>query len=163
MKLLTTRKMLLSLAASIIFSLSASADDVITFRVVADNGTVKEFALDEVNRLTFQEETFTMIFNTDAADEQFRYEDVLNMHFGTKSTTAVQNVAEDAALNISYDGSFLRIEGIAEPSVLRVYDISGRPVMSQRVNGQAEISTEQLSAGVYILKINNRTFKFSKL
>ena len=109
------------------------------------------------------EETFTMIFNTDAPDEEFRYEDVLKMQFGTKEYTGIQSVADDADINISYDGSYLRIEGCGEASVLRVYDISGRPVISQRVNAQAEISTEQLSAGVYILKINNKTFKFSKL
>ena len=155
--------MLLSMAASVIFSLSASADDVVTLKVIDQNGAEKEYALDDVKRLAFHEESFTMFFNGNAASEEFRYEDVLKMQFGAKDYTGLQNVAEDTDFNIKYDGSMLMVEGCGNGANMLIYDISGRPVMNKRINNSAEISTSQLSAGVYILKINNKTFKFSKL
>lgn len=143
-------------------SFTADAQDVVTFRVTAPDGSVKEYALDDINRLAFGDETFVMIFNNNAPDETFRYDDVLRMTFGEGQPTAVQNVTgEDEEMRITYDGSLLRIDG-CEGRVM-IYDISGRPVAAHNVNGSAEISTEQLMAGVYILRTNNKTFKFSKL
>ena len=156
--------MALALAASVMLPFSASADDVVTFRITGSDGTVKEYALDDINRLAFQEESFTMIFNNGAGDELFRYEDVLKMNFGSMEHTAIQNVAdEEGGITISYSGDMLSIDGCTAGTRMMVYDISGRPVMGSTVSGSAQISTQQLSAGVYILRINNKTFKFSKL
>ena len=155
---------MLSVAASFVLAFPAFADDVVTFRVTGSDGTVREFALDDINRLAFQEETFVMIFNNAAPDETFRYEDVLKMQFGNVGHTAVQNITDDAeGISISYDGSVLSISGCADRQIINIYDVAGRPVISQRVSGSAQIGTQQLSAGVYILKTNNKTFKFSKL
>lgn len=163
MNLVKMRKTVLALAASVMLPFSANADDVVTFRVTGQDGVVKEFALDNIRRLAFGEETFTMIFNNAAASEEFRYEDVLNMQFGINDVTGIQEVASENDINIRYDGMMLMIDGCTAGSRLTVYDISGRPVISQSVQESAQISTDQLTAGVYILRINNKTFKFSKL
>ena len=163
MNLLKMRKTVLALAASVMLPFSANADDVVTFRITGQDGAVKEFVLDDISRLTFGAETFTMVFNNAAANEEFRYDDVLNMQFGFDGITGVQQVADEADITIRYDGVMLIIDGCPEGARLAVYDISGRPVINQSVQESAQISTEQLTAGVYILKINNKTFKFSKL
>lgn len=160
MKLRIMKKMLMGMAASILLPLSASADDVVTLKLIGSDGTTKQYALDEITRLDFSQESFTLIFNNNAADETFRYEDVLKMNFGSVAT-AIQNVANEEEVSITYKANVLSIEGCS--GVLRIYDVSGRPVMSEKVDGATQISTDQLSAGVYIVKINTRTFKFSRL
>ena len=159
------KKGILAMITSVVIPFSAFADDGVTFKVIGTEGNVKEYSLEEIQRLTFQEETFTVMFNSNLGDEIFRYDDVQSIQFGPVST-GLENIRIDDAAGkfaISYDGTILSISGCSDKAQLTVYDISGRPIISQNINGNAAISTESLNSGVYILKINNKTFKFSKL
>ena len=159
------KKGVLAIITSVVIPFSAFADDEVTFKVIGTNGNINEYNLEEVRRLTFQEETFTLMFNSSQGDEIFRYDGVRCMQFGSVST-GQDNIRIDDAVGeftIRYDGTVLNISGCSDKVQLTVYDISGRPVISQNINGDAAVSTEALNSGVYILKINNKTFKFSKL
>ena len=158
------RKPILTLAAATMMALGAQAQDVLTFKVAGTGGTDSEFVVDDISRIAFTSDSFTITFNTAAADETFAYDDVLKMYFGTRDMSAIQNVAADAdGINITYDGTMLVIDGCPARTDITVYDISGRPMMRSVADGRTEVNTAQLTAGVYIVKINSKTFKFSRL
>lgn len=153
------------MASACLVSSSVLADDGLTLKVISSTGeTPVEYALDDIRKITFQTDNFTVMFNDVAhGSEKFLYEDVQKMVFGT-STTSIDNVKSEngSEIAISYDGRTIKVSGCEETAQLRVFDISGRPVISEIVSGEALVSTENLSTGVYILRVNNKTFKFSK-
>lgn len=153
------------MASACLVSSSALADDGLTLKVISSNGEAPvEYALDDIRKITFQTDDFTVMFNDETLGSQtFMYGDVQKMEFGTV-TTSIGNVnAENGSeIAISYDGRTIKVSGCEESAQLRVFDISGRPVISETVSGEALVSTDNLSAGVYILRVNNKTFKFSK-
>ena len=165
MKHLNIRSKIFGVMASLVLPLSAAADNGVTLVVCDGAGNAaKEFSLDAIRKLTFQDDGFTVMFN-DAAkgSESFAYDSVGKLMFGDVSTgIADVKVGGTNGIAISYNGTMLSISGCTQPEVVRVFDISGRPVISTRVSGNAEISTENLASGVYILKVNSKTFKFSK-
>ena len=164
MKHLKLRKTVLAMMASLFVSSAALADDGIKIKVVSnvDGVAPVEYALDDIRKITFQEYGFTIMLNDGTSDSSFEYSDIQKMVFGNVST-GIENVKHESNGDIAfdYDGAAIRVSGV-EKAQLMVFDIAGRPVISQKVQGEAVVSTENLSAGVYIVKVNNNTFKFSK-
>lgn len=154
----------MAILASFILPMSAMADgEGLSIKVFHGTGAPTEYSLDAVRKITFQEDGFTVAFkNAEQADASFFYDEVGKIMFGEVST-GIENVQkeEGSDIAISYDGRTLNVT-TAEAAQLRLFDVSGRPVISERISGNAQVSTENLSAGVYILKVNNKTFKFSK-
>lgn len=165
MKHLKIRKTVLAMMASLFVTSSALADGGdIKIKVVSnvDGVSPVEYALDDIRKITFQEYGFTIMLNDGTSDSSFEYSDIQKMVFDNVQT-GIENVKTETGSGIvlAYDGSTIRVSGV-EKAQLMVFDIAGRPVISQKVQGEAEVSTENLSAGVYIVKVNNKTFKFSK-
>lgn len=148
--------------ASVIIPFSASADDVLIKIYGAGNSSAEEFVLDEVKKLTFQDDYFT-VMTFGGESRFFNYDETGRIVFTSVATGIAQVTPEGvSSIDISYDGSVLRITGCKSSAQLRIYDVTGRPVIGKTINGDTDISTENLPSGVYILKLNNRTFKFSR-
>ena len=159
------RNKILVMIASVLIPVSAHADEDTAIKIIGTSGGTHEFNISHVGKITFQDETFTFTFADGITDDVvFCYDEVRRMEFSNVST-GIGNVTLDYGagdVTISFDGSTLFIKGCMEPSEVYVYDISGRPVVKRSVDDYAEISVENLSSGVYILKLNNNTFKFNK-
>ena len=146
------------------FSAQAQTDDGTMLKIRTTDDCEVSVPLDNVRKLTFGDDSFTLFTVSEGENYGFKYDEVMKIMFEDVATGIDEQIASEAdGINIAYDGTFLRITGCKKASQLIVYDISGRPVISQRIQGNAVLSTENLGAGVYILKVNNKTFKFSKL
>lgn len=150
--------------ASVTIPLPVMADDDTAIKIIGTSGGAQEFSINNVGKITFQDETFTFSF-TDGVTENmiFWYDEVKRMEF-TDIATGIDNVTQEYnedEIAISFDGSTLFISGCAVPSQMQVYDISGRPVMKRMVHGVVKVSVGNLSSGVYILKLNDKNFKFN--
>ena len=166
MKHLKIRKTVLAMMTSLLISSSAFADEDLKIKVVSnvDGVAPVEYAINDIRKITFQEYGFTIMLKDGTSDSSFEYIDIQKMVFDNVNT-GIDNVKSEKAdgIAISYDGSSIKVSGCAEASQLRVFDIAGRPVISESIKGEAVISTENLSSGVYILRVNNKTFKFNKI
>lgn len=55
------------------------------------------------------------------------------------------------------------VSGLAAPAQVTVYNVSGVVVLSQTVENGASISLNGLEKGLYLVRINNTTFKLTKI
>lgn len=164
MKHLKIRKTVLAMMASLFISSSVFAEDGIKIKVVKVDGMAPvEYSINDIRKITFQEYGFTIMLNDGTSDSSMEYSDVQKMVFDNV-ITGIDNVKSEKVDNIAitYNGSVIKVSGCEEAAQLRLFDISGRPVISQNIQGEAVISTENLASGVYILRVNNKTFKFNK-
>ena len=166
MKHLRIKKKVLLMLSSVIIPLSMSADDNLKLLVYdKTQGNVTEIPVNDVLKLTFQETAFTIDFyDVSLGKKIFYYDDVSSMKFG-ETPTGIGCVTPDAdsGITIAYDGRNILISGCEAGTKLMMYDISGRPVMNAIVDVQASISTEGIARGIYVVRVNNKTFKFNKL
>ena len=147
------------------FSLSSTAqsNDVKTIQVFQGENSMPsyEYALDDTKSIFFGTDEFTFTFYS-SSDTSFKFDEVRSIKFGNGVPSSVQAVeTNDDDIMLSYSGGILTVGGCDNQSVLTVYDITGRTVLSRKVNGSAEISLSSLAAGIYIANINNTTIKFS--
>lgn len=166
MKKLNVKGVALGLLAALFIPMAASAQDDETKLVIygSDGKPAREISIYDIRKITFQESSFTMVMEDGAgADEQFAYDDVRKMNFsGTQ--TGIGSVKDDAegVISISRRGDVIVIEGVEGSAHVGLFDTAGRQMMSRTIRGCAEISTADLKDGVYIMRVNNKVFKFSK-
>lgn len=167
MKQFPIKGKLFGLLASAVISMSATAQDDEVKLVIHNHigGDPVEISVYDVRKVTFQDDHFTMVYEEGVGpDQQFLYEDVRKISF-KNLVTGIENVQEETneGVTIKRNGSLITVSGISGKAHLGMFDISGRPVMNRTISGETEISTDGLSSGVYILRVNNKTFKFSKI
>lgn len=149
--------------ACIFISSSAMADDDIALRIFdKTGGDPIEIALDDISKITFEESCFN-VFPNNITDSfmQFEYDNVQSMKFGFVAT-AIDNIS-NGKISFAYDGNNITLSNCDNNSKIMIYDVAGRPVISSYVSGNGVINTQSLSPGIYILKVNNNSFKFNKL
>ena len=153
---------LLTLAAVPLFS-SAQSDEAKTIQVFQGECSTPsfEYALDDTRKIFFGADDFTFTFYS-SSDATFKLDEVRCIKFGNGIPSSVETAQQsEGNTELSFNGSSLLVSGCTETSVLTVYDITGRPVLSTKVNGSAEISLSSLASGIYLANINNKTIKFS--
>ena len=166
MKQLQIKGKIFGLLASLLFSMSAMAQEEVKLVIHNHYGDEPvEISVYDVRKITFQDSYFTMVYEDGIKpDEQFVYDDVRKITF-KNLITGIDDVAADETLNginIKRNGSVISVEGIEGKAQLMIFDLAGRPVFKTTVCNSEEINTEILSPGVYILKVNNKTYKFNK-
>lgn len=81
------------------------------------------------------------------------------------STVGIEQVGvEKGSLTLSHDGQTLRLGGWPAGKVapLAVYTAAGAQLVSQPAWSGAPVSTAGWAPGVYLLRVNKQTFKFTK-
>ncbi len=110
--------------------------------------------------ITFSEDLSKMIVSSDDSEksESFDVNDIANIVFTMDS--AIDGVSSDLNdLQISNDGKIVTISG-ADTIRYTVWNINGNRIMAGKENQTVTLDFTALSAGIYIIKANNRTVKF---
>lgn len=82
---------------------------------------------------------------------------VESMSFSEMS--GISNVVNDAG-EFNFSGNALHISGLADGSIVAVFDVSGHCVSREVANnGKYELHLGSLSAGVYIVNVNGVSYK----
>lgn len=153
--------LLLALYGLPMFS-SAQSDEAKTIQVFKgeDSTPSYEYALDDTRKIFFGADDFTFTFYS-SSNATFRLDEVRCIKFGDGLPSLIES-AEDSrsGTQLSISSGMIKAECQA-PSVLTIYDITGRPVMKKVVEDSAKISTEQLAPGIYLANINDKTIKFN--
>ncbi|MCM1349349.1 MAG: T9SS type A sorting domain-containing protein [Firmicutes bacterium] len=84
-----------------------------------------------------------------------------NIHkFEHQTTAAIDNVATDASTPV-FDNGNLSFSNLPAGSVVEVYDVAGRQVLSRQAQGEFTLNLASLTSGIYVVKVNNSTFKIA--
>ena len=124
-----------------------------------------ETDLSAIDKITFTDTSFS-ILSTDNATTDYGYGEVDKITFSDFNSIQKIGNEDNIRLLISPNpvDDIIRIVGYntTEPTQLAIYSLDGEEMM--RIdNWQGEpIDASQLSAGIYILRINTHTIKFIK-
>ena len=165
MKTKVRRKLFLLLTVAGISTFSSAQNDrvpCIQIFTGEDSKPSHEYALDDMRKIFFGADDFTIQFHQ-VSNEHFNLDAVRCIRFDLgdpSSIESAQNDPEKAVL--AYNGQALVVNGCKRPADLRVYDLTGRLLLTAKVQHEAEVSTAQLEAGIYLAALNHQTLKFIK-
>ena len=150
------KKILFILA--IMFSLPLYADYHL---VIEMNDTKKHsYSLEDNPVISFNNDI--LVIKTDKIELSYQISDIAKYYF-TKEDTGISDVNGDVNnIHFNYTNTdFLLIEGIASEDNVNVYEINGRTchVDIIRNNNSVTVELKPLPQGVYLVKVNNHSFK----
>ncbi len=131
-----------------------------TMVVTTASSEVKKIEVSTQTRITFSKNLTEMIVADDNSQQQqvLNVNDIANIIFTIDSSDGLADRNLDDLL-ISHSGGIVTISG-AETIDYSVWDMSVAQVACGRGNQTVSIDFNALSAGVYIIKANNKTIKF---
>lgn len=150
------KRLLISLFLSCLF-LSSQAVTIVVERLT---GTVEK--CEQVRSIVFSPNkiTCTLYGNTTTTIDSVR-----TLTFGDVVFTAIENTPATSTLRVypNPTASMLVIEGATGNGTMDVYNINGTLLLSEPIQeGVNTIQVSNLAKGLYILKLPNDTFKFTK-
>jgi hypothetical protein len=151
------KKILFILA--IIFSLPLYAD----YHLVIEMNNSKEHSYSLLDKPVISFENNKMVIKTTEIEISYNIADIVKYYFSDVDDTGINDINEDVnKIHFTYTNpDFLLIEGIAGKDEVRVYDTSGREcvVNSERNDNCIKVEFNGLPKGIYIIKVNNHSFK----
>lgn len=104
-----------------------------------------------------------LIIKTDKIELSYQISDIVKYYFIKEDDTSISSINGDANnIHINYtNNDFILIEGIAEEDNVNVYEINGRTchVNITRSNDSVIVELKNLPKGIYLVKVNNHSFK----
>lgn len=153
-------KQFLSLLLACGALLPAHADDPVVVMNVKTGSGVTPIKVTTQSKITFSNDQTAMIVAVDSEtqSQSFDVADISNITFTLNSTSIVNETLDD--LKITNKGKVLTISG-DDAIDYAVWNVSGVSVMSGKASGTVSIDFNSIQSGVYIIKANNKTIKYS--
>ena len=118
------------------------------------DGSTKQFDISSIRKLLVSPQTFSVY----AQDEsQIAMAQIRSVKF-SQGATGISNLA-GSDVSLQRKGNMLTIEGLKAGDRVQLYSVNGQ--VTGNFDGKS-LNLSNLSRGVYILKINNKTIKFVK-
>lgn len=143
------------LAALLLMVSTNMMADEYNYLTITCSGTEQSISLPIVQKITF-EEGYVVV--TTAEGKHSYPISALDKITFTETATAIEALPEQLE-NLNYKDGTLSIKG---DGMLRVYNASGALVSIANVKEGANVSLGSLPAGVYIVRMGNKTIKVRK-
>lgn len=154
------KKILLILA--VIFSLPTFADHHLVIEI--NDSKQHSYSLSDKPIITFDNDR--LFIKTDKIEIDYPISNIVKYYFIELDETGVEDIKNDVDnINFIYTNpDFLCVEGINGDADINIYDISGRvcAVNSTKSDNCMKIELNTLKKGVYIIKVNNHSFKITR-
>ncbi|HEY6914270.1 MAG TPA: T9SS type A sorting domain-containing protein [Paludibacter sp.] len=130
-----------------------------------NNGTGTGIPLSSLNKITFSSGNM-IVGKIDAGSDTYLLSDIQKMTFGLFS--GVEEITADKTLPVVYPNpasTYIRLNNVADERNLevKIYRIDGVQVLAQTLQSASDvININQLSQGIYLLKVSNQILKFTK-
>lgn len=157
-----TKKLKLSLALLAMMLCGGVAQAQSFMTIYNANGLpMASYGLQTINKVTFDDAN--MLVAIPEGNQAFDMNNVISVKFTNEQQTAVEKINTDAAgkVRIASTGNYISVQG-AQPGAVAIYAVNGQQVYNNSQWRGESISTAHLQPGIYIIKINNSTFKFKK-
>lgn len=136
-----------------------------TLRISLKDGSQKEVSISTLKKLHFNNQSF--VFNyTDGGSDSFLVEEIRTLTFAaspTKLEDAERYKTPQNGISLSNNGNTLKLHLAEEPrTAITLFNADGRVIRQLPPSEAGAISIADLAQGIYLLHINNHTFKFTK-
>lgn len=143
------------LAALLLMASTGAMAEDFQYLTVSYSNTDQNISLPIVQRISFEDGY--LVITTTEGKNSFPLSVVEKITF-TDSPTAIEALPEQAK-DLTYKDGTLAVKG---DGLLRIYSTNGALVNIANVKEGANISLENLPAGVYIVRIGDRTIKVKR-
>ncbi|MCQ2327299.1 MAG: T9SS type A sorting domain-containing protein [Bacteroidales bacterium] len=135
--------------------------------VVVENNdnTTQTFALGEQGEMLFTENNDSLVVRISENDyTSFLLSEISKIYFVQVSSVSEIDVQNTMFVYPNPARDFIKIANNSqENQILSIYSIDGRMLVKQNYSANEGIDISSLKEGLYIVKLNGQTFKFSKL
>lgn len=125
------------------------------------DGSEQSFAVSATGKLYFSSDQ--LLIKTDAASTATSLPiSIIKKITFTDYLLGTAGVGENKASLKMYPNpatDYFKISGLKEKSLLQIYSLSGQLLHSQNYSPDANVDVSQLKSGVYLIQINQVTFK----
>lgn len=143
-------------------SLLAKAEDKLTHIIVwAKDGTRVAYALDKEPMITFSETD--MIIATKDIEVNYALENMDRITYGDSNASGIRNINSGEPI-YRWDGEALIFPSLVCNSTVSLYSLNGMMVFTENIkeSGEYFFSLSNLNTGIYVVKVNNITYKLIK-
>lgn len=156
------KKIILTCAALSLLAVGkASADQKMVVTDTSTSTVLESFSLGDISKLSFAEGKMTVTMN-DESTQDVSLSTSLMLQFEDVATAISQVDAAKGKLQVAYDGENVSFAGLGGVADAAVYTMGGQKVLSLKAWNGKPVSMASLGRGVYIIKVNNQSFKFVK-
>jgi hypothetical protein len=139
------------------------ADEWKNVCVKLTDGTEITYALNTTPRFWFMAEW--LYVSVGKISTEFTTSEVEKVYYQDRVLTQVESINnESSGVKVYVDKEVVYIRGLSEHSVIKLYSLDGKPLMSPTVTTSTEttLNIRALPSGVYLLQMNKMTAKFIK-
>ncbi len=125
------------------------------------DGTEQQYNVAETGKLYFSGDNLMIKQNATASETSLPISIIRKITF-SEFTLAANEVGENKAnLKISPNpaSEYFTISGLKQKSLLKIYSMSGQIVHSENYVPNTSVDVSKLKSGIYLVQINNVTFK----
>ncbi len=130
----------------------------------AETGAESSFTLAGIRKLTFADGAMTVTTKAGAAEQTQAFElaKVSRVTFGGDATAIDKIKASAVRGTFAYDGTTVRVAGLAKPATATIYSASGAAVARVAQWDGSGLNVSALAPGVYMLNVGGQSYKFIK-
>lgn len=152
----------LLLVLSLCFYLSGIADEPKTQLIVwAKDGTQVAYALAENPKVTFTETD--LVITANGVEVNYSLQNMVRFTYSNNTSTAITNLETDES-TLKLNGESLLFPALKANSTVSVFSLNGTLVFKKTVHQSGEYSfpLSNMNAGIYIINVNDLTYKIIK-
>ncbi len=154
------------LALSMALGITVAAQAQQGLFVKSSTGTITPFSYTSVSKLTFVNEVMTTVSPKGVAGQSFALSTVASVSFGNVSISGVKETfmnETDVKLYPTVASSTINLQGATDGAQISIYSITGSKMMQLNVTSNLQaINVSGFKSGIYLLRVNGQTLKFSK-
>jgi len=137
-------------------SLSMMADDY-QYLTIANKSNENSIELASIQKITFDVAAGNVVVTTTEGEARFPISEMEKMYFSTTPTALEALPVKSEGLKL--ERGTLKVKG---NGILRIYGSNGALQRMAKVEGESNISLENLTKGTYIVVLGNQTIKIQK-
>ena len=163
-----TNKLLLTamlLIAGLITTNSAKAQNTggawkKTIIVSTLDGTTMEYIIDTNTKVKIVKPD--LVIETEGVVLNYELEKMAKLRYGKKFVASgIEGVTDDSQ-PFKWEDETIYFDHLSENTLIQVYTTDGKQVLSRRCSGNAQLPLNSLIDGVYLVKVNENTYKILK-
>lgn len=151
-----TMRKFLFLLLLVIGAHHASAEGYNCLRVSLSDGSTVTIVMSDDLKVSFTDEN--LVAAGRFADVQIAKNDIDTFEHIYDASSSISD-ATVGGTTMSRQGNSLNFSNLPSNTTLHVFDTAGREVMTENAGGDFELSLDGLTPGIYIVVVNNQSYK----
>ena len=132
-----------------------------TIIVTTLDGTTMEYFINKDTKVTIEKPN--LVIETENVVLTYELESMKNVRYGKKFVTdGIHSTTLSDNQPFTLEDETLFFKDLPENTKIGIYTTDGKTIVSRQCSGDASLPLNNLTAGIYLVKINNESYKILK-